>query len=157
MLTDYSPTQESSRLGLLELSARQQALAGGLDRLTSAAETLSARQDDHARSLSDAQNITNDILDTLDEVAASAMILEEASLSYFGGSTLFKWFSYIVSPVVTLMLGSYGLAPSAMRNLGLVVLGEFVGFLVCHTDRIFVPWSFFAATKPIDNTTSTSI
>lgn len=85
------------------------------------------------------------------------MILEGASLSYSGGSTLFKWFSYIVSPVVTLMLGSYGLAPSAMRNLGLVVLGEFVGFLVCHTDRIFVPWTFFAAIKPIDNTTSTSL
>lgn len=85
------------------------------------------------------------------------MILEGASLSYFGGSGLFKWVSYIVSPVVTLMLGSYGLAPSAMRNLGLVVLGEFVGFLICHADHIFVPWSFFATTKAMDNTTSTSL
>lgn len=85
------------------------------------------------------------------------MILEGASLSYFGGSGLFRWASYIVSPVVTLMLGSYGLAPSAMRNLGLVVLGEFVGFLVCHADRIYAPWSSFAATRAMDNTTSTSL
>lgn len=141
----------------MELTARQQALAGGLDRLTSAAEALSLRQDDHARSLKDAQNITNDILDTLDEVAASVMILEEASLSYFGGSGLFKWVSYIVSPVATLMLGSYGLAPSALRNLGLVVLGEFVGFLICHIDRIFVPWSFFSTSNTMGNTTSTSL
>lgn len=153
----FSSTQESSRLGLLELSARQQALAGGLDRLTSATETLSLRQDDHARSLNEAQNITNDILDTLDGVAASAMILEEASLSYLGGSGLFKWVSYIVSPVVTLMLGSYGLAPSALRNLGLVVLGEFFGFLICHTDRIFVPWPFFSTSNTMGNSTSTSL
>lgn len=85
------------------------------------------------------------------------MILEGASLSYFGGSGLFKWISYIVSPVVTLMLGSYGLPPSAMRNLGLVVLGELVGFLACHADRIFVPWSFFATTHAMSNSTSTSL
>lgn len=85
------------------------------------------------------------------------MILEGASLSYFGGLGLFKWISYIVSPVVTLTLGSYGLPPSAMRNLGLVVLGEFVGFLVCHANRIFVPWSFFATNHAMDNTTSISL
>lgn len=85
------------------------------------------------------------------------MILEEASLSYLGRPGLFKWVSYIVSPVAALMLGSYGLPPSAMRNLGLVVLGEFVGFLVCHVDRIFVPWSFFTTTHAMDNTTSTSL
>lgn len=85
------------------------------------------------------------------------MILEGASISYLGGSGLFKWVSYIVSPVVTLMLGSYGLAPSAMRNLGLVLLGEFVGFFVCHADRILLPWSFFAATNAMNNTTSSSL
>lgn len=85
------------------------------------------------------------------------MVLEGASLSYFGGSGLFKWISYIVSPVATLMLGSYGLPPSAMRNLGLVVLGELFGFLVCHADRIFVPWFFFATTHATGNTTSTSL
>jgi hypothetical protein len=128
-----------------------------LDRLTTVTETLAIRQDDHARSLNEAQNITNDILGTLDEVAASAMIIEGASISYFGGSGLFRWMSYIISPVVTLMLGSYGLAPSALRNLGLVVLGEVIGFLVSHSDRIFVPWSFVATTDGVENTTSTSL
>ena len=136
---------------------RQQTLAGGLDRLSSTAETLSLRQDDHARSLSEAQNITDEILGTLDEVAASAMILEGASLSYLGGSGLFRWISYIVSPVATLMLGSYGLAPSAMRNLGLVVLGEFFGFLFCHAEHIVPPWPFFAAKYVVQNTTSNNI
>ena len=128
-----------------------------MDRLTTATEILTMRQDDHARSLNEAQNLTNDILGTLDEVAASAMILEGAALSYLGGSGLFRWMSYIVSPVVTLMLGSYGLAPSALRNLGLVVLGEFFGFLICHSQRIFVPWSFVATTDGVENTTSTSL
>ncbi|KAL1875878.1 hypothetical protein Daus18300_003069 [Diaporthe australafricana] len=148
---------ELSRLGLQDLSARQQALAGGLDHLTSTTETLTLQHDDHARSLSEAQNITKDILSTLDEVTVSAMILEEATLSYFGGFGLFKWASYIISPVVTLMLGSYGLAPSAMRNLGLIVLGEFFGFFICHTDRIFNPWSFFSTTNAMANITGVTL
>lgn len=115
------------------------------------------RQDDHTRSLNEAQNITNDILGTLDEVAASAMILEGASLSYLGGSGLFRWMSYIISPIVTLILGSYGLAPSALRNLGLVALGEFLGFLFCHSERVFANWPFFAATYSVQNTTITSL
>lgn len=115
------------------------------------------RQDDHVRSLSEAQNMTNDILGTLDEVAATAVILEEASQSFVGRSGLFRWMSYIVSPVVTLVLGSYGLAPSALRNLGLVVLGEAFGFLLCHSNRIYVPWRFVATTHGVGNTTSTSI
>lgn len=85
------------------------------------------------------------------------MILEEATLSYFGGFGLVKWASYIVSPVVTLMLGSYGLAPSAMRNLGLIALGEFFGFLICHTDRISIPWSFFATTNAMGNITAATL
>ncbi|KAG8169350.1 hypothetical protein KVR01_000095 [Diaporthe batatas] len=148
---------ELSRLGLQELFERQQALAQGLDTLTSATVTLSMRQNDHVRSLSEAQNMTNDILGTLDEVASTAMILEEASQSFLGRPGLFRWMSYIVSPVVTLVLGSYGLAPSALRNLGLVVLGEVFGFLLCHSDRIFVPWRFVSTTQGVGNTTSTSI
>lgn len=87
------------------------------------------------------------------------MVLEGASLSYSRGSGLFKWASYVISPVVTLMLGSYGLEPSAIRNLGLVVLGELVGFLVCHADGIFFPWSLrlFSATNVMGNTTSANI
>ncbi|POS74960.1 hypothetical protein DHEL01_v206644 [Diaporthe helianthi] len=137
---------ESSRLGLQELFERQQVLAGGLDQLTSTTLTLSMKQDDQVRSLKEAQNMTNDILGTLDEVAASAMVLEGASQSYLGWSGLFRWTSYIVSPVVTLMLGSYGLAPSALRNLGLAALGEVFGYLLCHSDRIFVPLGFLATT-----------
>lgn len=115
------------------------------------------RQDDHIRSLNEAQNMTNDILVTLDEVAATAVFLEETSQSFLGGPGLFRWTSYIVSPVVTLVLGSYGLAPSALRNLGLVILGEVFGFLLCHSDRIYAPWRFVATTHGVENTTSTSI
>jgi hypothetical protein len=149
--------QESARLGLQELFARQEALAGGLDRLTTATETLAIKQGEHVRSVDVAQNMTNNILGTLDEVAASAMILEGASLSYLGGWGLFRWVSYIVSPVVTLILGSYGLAPSALRNLSLIILGEAFGFLICHPQRIFVPWSFISATSVLENATSTSL
>lgn len=62
----------------------------------------------------------------------SAATIEKASQSRWTLLGLGNWVPYIVSPVATLLLGSYGLAPSATRNLGLVALGEGFGFLVAH-------------------------
>ncbi|ROW13508.1 hypothetical protein VPNG_04426 [Cytospora leucostoma] len=130
---------ESSRLDLQGLSARQQSLAEGLDRLTSVADDLSSKHEDHSHALDEAKNKADEILDTLQGVAVSATIIEEASHSYFQGIGIRGWVPYIVSPIATLLLGSYGLAPSALRNLGLVALGEVLGFSVTHLNRITVP------------------
>ncbi|ROW03518.1 hypothetical protein VSDG_01360 [Cytospora chrysosperma] len=145
---------ELSRINLQGLSTRQQSLAEGLDRLTSAADDLSSKYDDHAYALIEAKNMTDDILDTLGEVAMSAAIIEEANHSYFRGLGVSSWIPYIISPVATLLLGSYGLAPSAFRNLGLIALGEVVGFSFSHLNRVTIPWPVFATEDAVVNATT---
>ncbi|KUI69619.1 Nuclear fusion protein KAR5 [Cytospora mali] len=144
---------ELSRFGLQGLSTHQQTLAEGLDRLASVADDLSSKYDDHTHALTEAKNMTDDVLDTLAEVAVSAAIIKEANYSYFQGLGISGWVPYIVSPVATLLLGSYGLAPSAFRNLGLIALGEFVGFSISHLNRATTPWPLFA-TDAVENATT---
>lgn len=135
---------------------RQHALSTNLNRLTTTAEQLSAKHVEHASAIVEAQNMTNDILDTLETVAGIAIMIEEADKSRWGGMGLGRWVPYIVSPVATLLLGSYGLAPSVLRNLGLVVLGELVGFSVSHLDHFAMPWEFEAFNNVASNTTMTT-
>lgn len=117
---------------------RQQVLSTNLDRLVTTTENLSAKYEDHASAITEAKNMTNEILDILEGVAGTAAIIEEADRSQWGGLGLGGWAPYIASPVATLLLGSYGLPPSVMRNLGLILLGEFFGFSVSHFDRFAV-------------------
>lgn len=98
--------------------------------------------------------MTDDLLDTLGEVAVSAAIIEEANHSYFRGFGVSSWVPYIISPVATLMLGSYGLAPSALRNLGLIALGEVVGFSVSHMKHVTISWPLFATDDAVMNATT---
>lgn len=97
--------------------------------------------------------MTDDILDTLGDVAIAAAILEEATSSYFQGFGLSGWAPYIFGPVATLLLGSYGLTPSAFRNLGLIALGEIVGFSISHLKCVTVPWPLFATNEAVMNAT----
>ena len=143
--------QELSRLDLQELSTRQQTMAEGLARLTSAADHLSSKYDDHSYALSEAKNITEDILDTLGDVIVSAAIIEEANHSYFRGFGVSGWAPYIISPVATLLLGSYGLAPSAFRNLALIALGELMGFSFAHWSSVTISWAPFATDGVVTN------
>lgn len=99
-------------------------------------DNLSSKFEDQVYAMDEARNITNEILETLDGVARSAAVIEDINRSRWGGFNLGSLMPYIVSPVATLLLGSYGLAPSAMRNLGLVALGEVVGFAASHLHRI---------------------
>lgn len=125
-----------------------------MDRLNSAADDLSTKYDDHAHALIGVKNMTDDIFNTLGEVAVSAATIQKSNHSYFQGLGLSGWFPYIISPVATLLLGSYGLAPSAFRNLGLIVLGEVVGFSVSHLGCDTVSWPLFATNKALLNTTT---
>lgn len=80
--------------------------------------------------------MTNEVLETLEAVAGATAKIEEADRLRWGSVGLGSWIPYIISPATTLFLGSYGLAPSALRNLGLVALGEVIGLCVTHFDHI---------------------
>lgn len=136
---------------------RQHALSTSLERLAITTETLSAKHVEHANAITEAQNMTNEILETLEEVAGTAAMIEEADRSRWGGMGFGRWVPYIISPVATLLLGSYGLPPSALRNLGLVVLGELVGLSVSHLDWLAVPWGLTEVSNVASNLTMTMV
>lgn len=103
-------------------------------------DSLYSKFEEQAYALDEARNMTNEILETLDGVVRSAVVIVENNRPRWGAFELGILMPYIVSPAATLLLGSYGLAPSALRNLGLVALGEVVGFAVSHLHCItFAP------------------
>ncbi|KAK4201093.1 hypothetical protein QBC40DRAFT_348104 [Triangularia verruculosa] len=109
------------------LAQRQDALEQGVDRILAATEKLSDKVEEHTASLKQASNITNEILDALEETAAAALTVNE---SLFKTATTRSWWPFVVCPAASLVLGSYGLPPSMLRNFGLLALGEAIGFLV---------------------------
>jgi hypothetical protein len=123
-----------------------------MDRLVTATETLSANFKDHSSMLKQANNITNDILDALEETAAVASSMNE---SFFMSVTTRSWWPFLVFPTASLVMGSYGLPPSIFRNLGLLAFGEAVGFVVSSYDQLttFV----IASLESTANTTASSL
>ncbi|KAH6843138.1 hypothetical protein B0I37DRAFT_448492 [Chaetomium sp. MPI-CAGE-AT-0009] len=115
------------------LAERQDNLEQGMDRLVTATEKLSTKFDDHAGMLKQANNITNDILDALEETAAVASSMNE---SFFMRVATRSWWPFIVFPTASLVMGSYGLPPSMLRNIGLLAFGEAVGFVVSSYEQI---------------------
>ncbi|KAI1077241.1 hypothetical protein F5B20DRAFT_552825 [Whalleya microplaca] len=118
---------ELARFQAAELETRQNNLERGMNRLIGISENLSNQHDDHANLLRQAQNMTNDILDSLED---TAVIATRVNNSVRKESSATTWWPYIWCPLASLTMGSYGLPPSAMRNLGLVALGEVAGFMV---------------------------
>lgn len=129
----------------------------GLNRLINATDTLSSKYDDHTHLLNEAKNMTNDILYTLEDAAISAAAFNEINGSYFSKSRLSGWWPCIISPVATLLLGSYGLAPSALRNLGLVALGEVVGLSISSFSQMGSDWLPSTTTDNFTNMTATAL
>jgi hypothetical protein len=123
-----------------------------MGRLATATETLSAKLEDHSSMLKQANNITNDILDSLEETAAAAASITE---SFFLGATTRSWWPFFVFPTASLVMGSYGLPPSILRNLGLLAAGEFVGFLVSSYDQLTA--QFFGGWHAAANNTASSL
>lgn len=119
-----------------ELSQQQHMLSSGLDRLTMVTSDLLSTYSNHSRALDEAKNMTADLLITVAAVADNLAAIEDSRNSSLYDLGISHWMPYIVSPIATLLLGSYGLAPSAIRNLSLVALGEVVGFVVSHIQRL---------------------
>ncbi|GAB1315695.1 hypothetical protein MFIFM68171_05905 [Madurella fahalii] len=135
------------------LAQRQDTLEHGMDRLLTTTETLSTKLDDHSSMLKQASNITNEILDALEDTAAAASSLNQ---SFFTTVTTQSWWPFIVFPAACLVLGSYGLPPSIFRNLGLLALGEAIGFTVSFYERI-TSQLFSFPVEIISNNTASSL
>ncbi|KAI1380144.1 hypothetical protein F4677DRAFT_462984 [Hypoxylon crocopeplum] len=125
---------EFSRLRAVELEYRQENLEQGMQRLINITEDLATKYDDHTSFLHQAQNITNEIFDTLEGTAASAAYV---SSSLAKESSASSWWPYIWCPAASLVLGSYGLPPSVTRNLALFALGEIAGFTYSSAQSLY--------------------
>lgn len=104
-----------------------------MDRLVNLTEDLAAKYNSHRYDLSQAQNLTYNILDELQGVTASVATVRESLL---GASGVGTWWPYVVFPIGTLVVGSYGLPSSVLRNLALAALGELGGIVVVHRGEI---------------------
>ncbi|KAL2143936.1 hypothetical protein VTI28DRAFT_9766 [Corynascus sepedonium] len=109
------------------LVQRQDTLEQGLGRLATATEQLATKFEDHSSMLKQANNITNDILDALEETAAVANWMNQ---SFFSNTATRTWWPFVLFPTASLIMGSYGLPPSIFRNIGLLVFGELIAFVV---------------------------
>ncbi|KAI0876722.1 hypothetical protein GGS24DRAFT_450083 [Hypoxylon argillaceum] len=135
---------ETSRIQATELESRQNSLEQGMQRLIDISDTLASKYDVHTDLLQQAQNITNEILSMLGETSASATTIGDV---FLGQHSLASRWPYIWCPVASLIMGSYGLPPSLLRNIGLVALGEIAGFIISS----FPPLSIDLIRKPTAN------
>ncbi|KAI5918019.1 hypothetical protein F4810DRAFT_693995 [Camillea tinctor] len=111
-----------------QLESRQDSLEQGIQKLIDITENLSTQYNNHTSLLQQAQIKATDILYILEDTAASATIVGDSFLKHSPTA----WWPYIWCPAVSLVMGSYGLPPSALRNLGLFTLGEAIGYLVSN-------------------------
>lgn len=91
-----------------------------MERLEGLADHLLVKFDKHEGRLEQAQQKTTQILDTLDAATESASAFRNSFFRGFGFSGLWP---YVLFPVASLVMGSYGLEPSIGRNLWLVGVG----------------------------------
>ncbi|KAL1913279.1 hypothetical protein Sste5344_000827 [Sporothrix stenoceras] len=130
---EQSVELESSQLQTADLASRQEALERGLSQLEGMAQTLFSDFDAHSRLLVQANNMTNDMLDTLEATAAATSTIQN---SFRGYREMGGWWPYIVCPALSLVMGSYGLPPSILRNIGLFTLGELAGAMVSFHNHL---------------------
>lgn len=140
-----------------EQSNKQHMLSTGLEQLTIQTSGLLSTYADHARALDEATNKTTNLLEAVVAVTDNIDTIGNAQKSSRYGLGISHWVPYIIGPIATLLLGSYGLEPSATRNLGLVALGEVVGFVVSHVQGLAMPYMAFFAGNMANNSTLTSL
>ncbi|TQN72929.1 Nuclear fusion protein tht1, partial [Colletotrichum shisoi] len=127
---------ELSTLQLTELAGRHEHLEKGLERLLDVTEDLSSKYESHTDNLDLAQRLSGSLLETLDDMVISTSDVR-GSLSRRSSWT--GWLPYLMCPAASLLMGSYGLPPSAVRNFGLIVLGKLiVGFMMKTSILIYL-------------------
>jgi hypothetical protein len=93
-----------------------------MERLEHMADSLSHKYSAHEGSLSLVHQRAMDITNTLESAASSATAFHGYLSRGFSFAGLWP---YIFCPVASLWMGSYGLPPSAARNLALISIGRF--------------------------------
>ncbi|KAL6404762.1 hypothetical protein AUP68_11592 [Ilyonectria robusta] len=111
---------EATQIQTGEMIQNQAKLEAGMERLEGLADHLLVGFDKHEGRLEQAQQKTTQILDTLDAATVSASAFRNSFFRGFGFSGLWP---YVLFPVASLVMGSYGLEPSIGRNLWLVGVG----------------------------------
>lgn len=84
-------------------------------------QNLSAHCNAQDRKLTMAEEKVAALLSGLDEATALTARIQSSVLSPL---RIRQWWPIFVCPVVSLILGSYRLPPSGIRNVGLIVLGK---------------------------------
>jgi hypothetical protein len=97
-------------------------------------ENLTSHYDSQKADLNEAMNMTNNILDILEATATVASSVHESAL--IDSTALGWWWPFIIFPPASLVMGSYGLPPSVLRNFGLLALGEAIAVVVSSNHGI---------------------
>ncbi|KAL7946537.1 hypothetical protein V8C42DRAFT_320954 [Trichoderma barbatum] len=116
---------EISQSAAAAVALRQERIETGMKKLEGLADTLLAQHKGHQEQLVSAQQTASDLMDILDSASSSAITLRGSIYSSFSSGS---WWPYIFCPLTSLVVGSYGLPPSATRNIVLISLGEMAGF-----------------------------
>jgi hypothetical protein len=119
-----------------------------MHRLFGITEKLSIQISNHTQALEQAHRLSAGILETL-ELAADT---QYTRFQLSPGS----WWPHIICPTASLILGSYGLPPSAMRNLGLLALGEVMAWSVASYDQLWADQSANASSGGKSNVTDSA-
>ncbi|UKZ55223.1 hypothetical protein TrVGV298_009042 [Trichoderma virens] len=116
---------EISQSAAAAVALRQERIEMGMKKLESLADSLLVQHKGHQEQLVSAQQTASDLIDILDSASSSAVTLRSSIYSGFGWGS---WWPYVFCPLTSLVVGSYGLPPSATRNIVLISLGEMAGF-----------------------------
>ncbi|KAL7816217.1 hypothetical protein V8C26DRAFT_97895 [Trichoderma gracile] len=106
------------------VALRQKKIEAGMQQLEGLADSLLVKHKAHKERLSNAQQTASDLMDILDSASTSAVTLRSSIYNSFGWGS---WWPHVFCPLTSLVVGSYGLPPSAMRNVVLIGIGEMAG------------------------------
>lgn len=140
-----------------EMARRQEKMEADMERLAGVADALTVKQQGHQEHLEQAQQTAMQVLHTLDSVSISMGTFRNSLLGGFG---LARWWPFVLCSATSLIIGSYGLPPSAMRNILLLGLGEATGFIVSVASEygadVFDQLAFAARNVSADTEAATS-
>ncbi|KAL7932693.1 hypothetical protein V8C35DRAFT_306454 [Trichoderma chlorosporum] len=116
---------EFSQSAAAAVALRQERIETDMKQLEGLADSLLAQHKGHQEQLVSAKQTASDLIDILDSASSSAVSLRGSIFTGFGWGS---WWPYVFCPLTSLVVGSYGLPPSATRNFLLISLGEVAGF-----------------------------
>jgi hypothetical protein len=84
-------------------------------------EHISVEYELHGERIDKAGQKASELLKILTEATTSASTVRDSIIHATG---FFAWWPYLVCPTASLIMGSYGLKPSGLRNVMLLAIGR---------------------------------